>query len=107
MDNIGVNFDFANLILYGKASPDYAVDILGPFIKSVHIKDGRYPTETKKLGEETPIGEGDANIPKLIEKLFALGFKGPLTIEREISGQEQIEEVKKAVLYLNALLSNM
>jgi sugar phosphate isomerase/epimerase len=107
MDNIGVNFDFANLILYGKASPDYAADILGPFIKSVHIKDGRYPTETRKLGEETPIGEGDANIPKLIEKLFAFGFEGPLTIERELGGQEQIDEVKKAISYLNTLLSNV
>jgi sugar phosphate isomerase/epimerase len=121
MDNLGVNFDPANLILYGKASPHYALDILGSYIKCVHIKDGRYPTGTRKLGEETPIGEGDADIPKMIEKLLALGFEGPLTIEREFTlgslelspaelqrkSQEQMEEVRKEIDYLNNILSSL
>ena len=119
MDNVGVNFDPANLILYGKASPDYALDILGPYVKSVHIKDGRYPKRTRELGEETPIGEGEANIPKLIAKLLALGFPGPLTIEREFTlgsselsaaeleqlSQKQMMEVRNEIEYLNNILS--
>src|SRR5580693_10122263 len=58
LDNVGVNFDVANLILYGKANPVDAVDILGPYIQSMHAKDGLYPTDTRKLGQEVAIGEG-------------------------------------------------
>ena len=61
LDNVGVNFDAANLILYGKANPVDAVEILGPYIQGVHAKDGLYPTDPKQLGEEVPIGEGKVN----------------------------------------------
>ena len=50
LDNLGVNFDAANLILYGKANPVDAVEILGPFIQGIHAKDGLYPTDAKELG---------------------------------------------------------
>ncbi len=56
--NLGVGLDTANLILYGKAKPVDAVTILGPHIKSVHAKDGRWPTDPRKLGEEVLIGTG-------------------------------------------------
>src|SRR6516225_9099501 len=80
LDNLGVNFDAANLILYGKANPVDAVDILGPYIQGVHAKDGLYPTDTRKLGQEVPIGEGKVNFPVLIEKLKKIGYRNPLTI---------------------------
>ncbi len=50
--NLGVGLDVANLILYGKANPVDAVDIIGPHVKSVHAKDGLWPTDPMKLGEE-------------------------------------------------------
>src|SRR5580704_4591458 len=62
LDNVGVNFDAANLILYGKANPVDAVELLGPYIQGVHAKDGLYPTDPKQLGRETPHGsEGEWN----------------------------------------------
>ena len=64
--NVGVNFDVANLILYGKANPVDAVDLLAPYLQGVHAKDGRYPTSPDRLGEEVPIGEGQVNFPVLI-----------------------------------------
>ncbi|HEY1338754.1 MAG TPA: sugar phosphate isomerase/epimerase family protein, partial [Bryobacteraceae bacterium] len=65
LDNVGVNFDVANVILYGKANPVDAVDLLGPYIGGIHAKDGLYPTDPKKLGREVPIGEGKVNFPVL------------------------------------------
>ena len=56
--NVGVNFDAANLVMYGKANPVDAVDLLGPYIQGVHAKDGVYPTDPRKLGAEVPIGQG-------------------------------------------------
>ena len=43
-----MNFDAANLVLYGKANPVDAVDLLGPYIQGVHAKDGIYPTDPRK-----------------------------------------------------------
>ncbi len=105
LENQGVNLDTANLILYGKGNPVDALDVVGKLVKGVHAKDGLFPTDPKKLGEEVPIGQGKANFPVIIKRLRELGYKGALTIEREISGPQQIEDVKKAKTYLEKLLA--
>lgn len=82
---VGVNLDPANLLMYGKANPLDAVDLLGAHIKSMHLKDGCYPgADSYQLGPETPIGAGLVDFPGIFRKLRALGFEGPLIIEREI-----------------------
>jgi L-ribulose-5-phosphate 3-epimerase len=105
LDNVGVNFDAANLILYGKANPVDAVETLGPYIQGVHAKDGLYPTDPKNLGVEVPIGEGKVNFPVLIEKLKKIGYKNPLTIEREIRGEKQTADILAAKAYLEKLIA--
>ena len=104
LDNVGVNFDVANLILYGKANPADAVDILAPYVQGVHAKDGRYPTDPHKLGEEVPIGQGLVNFPVIIEKLKKAGYSNPLTIEREIRGEKQTADILAAKAYLERLI---
>ncbi len=104
LDNIGVNFDAANLILYGKANPVDALDILGPLVQGVHAKDGLYPTNSRELGREVPIGEGKVNFPALIKRLKEAGYRGPLTIEREISGPRQAADIRASKAYLEKLL---
>ncbi|MBQ2957514.1 MAG: sugar phosphate isomerase/epimerase [Clostridia bacterium] len=94
--NLGVNLDTANLILYGKGNPVDALDVFGQYVMDLHIKDGLFPTDGWKLGHEVAMGEGKADFPRIIEKLKALGYDGALTIEREISGEKQIEDILKA-----------
>jgi L-ribulose-5-phosphate 3-epimerase len=104
LPNLGVGLDTANLILYGKANPVDAVDILGPHIHSVHAKDGRWPTDPSQLGEEVLIGSGLVDFRTVFTKLHRLGYAGAITIERETSGAQQIEDVRREKLYLeNAL----
>jgi L-ribulose-5-phosphate 3-epimerase len=104
LPNLGVGLDTANLILYGKANPVDAVDILGPHIHSVHAKDGRWPTDPSQLGEEVLIGNGLVDFRTVFAKLRRLGYTGAITIERETSGPQQIEDVRREKLYLeNAL----
>ncbi len=102
--NVGVNFDAANLVMYGKANPVDAVDLLGPYIQGVHAKDGKYPTDPLNLGAETPIGQGVVNWPVLIEKLKAIGYANPLTIEREIRGEKQTADILAAKAFLEKLI---
>jgi sugar phosphate isomerase/epimerase len=105
LDNQFVNLDTANLILYGKGNPLDALDVLGKLVRGVHAKDGLFPTDPKKLGEEVPIGQGKVDFPKLIPRLKELGYTGALTIEREISGPKQLEDIKKEKAYLEKLIA--
>jgi L-ribulose-5-phosphate 3-epimerase len=88
-DNLKINFDPANMLLYDMGDPIRAVEILGPDIISVHCKDGTRPTTPGAWGEETPLGEGQVNIPAFVQALKRVGYAGPLIIEREAGGQEQ------------------
>ncbi len=104
LDNQGVNFDLANLILYGKANPVDAIEILGPYVQGIHAKDGLWPTNPRQLGEEVPIGKGKVDFPRIIARLKALKYGGAVTIEREISGPQQVEDVRAAKAYLESLI---
>jgi L-ribulose-5-phosphate 3-epimerase len=104
MPNLAVGLDTANLILYGKANPVDAVDILGPHVRSIHAKDGRWPTDPSNLGEEVLIGKGLVNFREVFTKLHRIGYTGAVTIERETSGPQQIEDVRQEKLYLERIL---
>ena len=107
LDNLGVNLDPANLLLYGKANPVDAVDVLGTLVRGVHAKDGEYPTDVRALGREFPIGQGRVDFRTLISKLAGLGFNGSLTIEREITGPEQRRDILRGRDYLLAILREL
>ncbi len=107
LDNLGINLDPANLLMYGKANPVDAVDLYKNLIRSVHIKDGKYPTSGKDLGEETPVGEGEVDFYTLLEKLKKYNYNGPLIIEREISGSEQKKDILKAKEILLDILGKL
>lgn len=106
LSNQGVNLDTANLILYGKANPLDALDVIGPYVKNAHAKDGLYPTNPRDLGKEVAIPHGKVDFPKIIAKLKELNYQGPITIEREISGPQQLEDVKQERDYLKKLIES-
>ena len=103
--NLRVNFDPANMILYGKDEPIPALDVLMPWIDGVHCKDGRWPVAPGELGEETPLGQGDVHLADWLDRLLTLGYRGPLTIEREISGEQQRQDIIAGRDLLQSLLA--
>lgn len=104
LDNLGINLDPANLILYGKGNPIDALGVFGEYVRDIHAKDGCYPTDGINLGEETPIGEGMVDFPRFIEKLKEIGYDGPLTIERETKGEQQIKDIIATKTLLEELI---
>ncbi|WP_334266243.1 sugar phosphate isomerase/epimerase family protein [Edaphobacter sp. HDX4] len=102
---LGVGLDTANLILYGKANPVDAVKILGPYIRAMHAKDGKWPTNPMELGQEVVIGKGEVDFAKVFTGLRAAGYKGAVSIERETSGPQQIEDVRQEKVYLEHVLA--
>lgn len=104
---VGINLDPANLILYGKANPVDALEVFGEYVRGVHGKDGKYPTDGHFLGEETPLGKGKVNYPAFIRKLKEVGYTGDITIEREISGDEQTRDILMAKALLEKLIAEL
>lgn len=106
-DNLGVNLDTANLILYGKANPVDALDVFGKYVRNLHAKDGCYPTNGHDLGNETKVGEGKVNFKALFEKLHELGYDSYVTIEREISGEQQLKDILESREYLQNIIDEV
>ena len=70
----------------------------------VHGKDGKYPTDGHFLGDEVPLGQGKVNFPVFVEKLRKVGYEGDITIEREITGEEQKKDILLAKQILDQLV---
>jgi sugar phosphate isomerase/epimerase len=99
--NLKVNFDPANMLLYDKGDPIRAVEILGPDIRSVHVKDAIRTKVPGTWGEEVPLGRGQVNIRKFVETLKKVGYRGPLCIEREVGDQEaRVADLAHGIRYL-------
>ena len=104
-ENVGINFDTGNLILYGKGNPADAIDVFGKYVRDFHCKDGLYPTDGRELGREVALGQGKADWKQIVGKMKALGYDGPLTIEREIHGDQQTKDILMAKETLERLIA--
>lgn len=105
-DNLFINFDPANMILYGSGEPIEALGKVGRYVRSVHCKDAKWAAQPgQEWGAEVPLGQGDVGMANFLAKLKEIGYEGPLTIEREIpqDPQRQKAEVGAGVKLLNDL----
>jgi sugar phosphate isomerase/epimerase len=105
-DNLFINFDPANMILYGTSEPIEALRKVGRFVRSCHCKDAKWAANPgKEWGQEMPLGQGDVGFEKFLRTLKDLGYDGPLTIEREIpqEPERQKAEIGQAVRLLTEL----
>ncbi len=105
-DNLFVNFDPANMILYGSGNPIEALRKVGSYVRSVHCKDAKWARNPgEEWGAETPLGEGEVGMETFLRTLDEIGYHGPLTIEREIpqDPKRQKEEIGGGIRLLNDL----
>ena len=105
-DNLFVNFDPANMILYGTGEPIEALKKIGKYVRSIHCKDGTWAEKPgEEWGAEVPLGQGDVGMENYLRTLHEIGYDGPLTIEREIpqEPERQKAEIGGAVSLLEEL----
>lgn len=93
---VAVNFDPANMILYGKGDPVDAIKTLAPWIKHIHIKDALATETPGTWGTEVPWNDGQVGSDRFLNALNEIGYQGALAIEREC-GQSRFDDVKQAV----------
>jgi sugar phosphate isomerase/epimerase len=101
-----INFDPANMILYGTGEPIEALEKVGRYVRSVHCKDGTWAGRPgEEWGAEVPLGKGDVGMERYLRTLDGIGYTGPLTIEREIpqDPKRQKDEIGHAIRLLNEL----
>mgnify|MGYP000870043825 FL=1 len=109
-ENLFVNFDPANMILYGCGEPIDALRKVGPFVRSVHCKDATWAAQPgKEWGREVPLGQGDVGMETFLCTLLEIGYTGPLTIERETAPDpaQQKEEIGYGIHVLNELKAKL
>ncbi len=105
--NLRINFDPANMVLYGSGDPIEALRLLAPYVISVHCKDGDWPPKETPgaLGTERPLGDGAVGIERFVRTLKQAGFRGPLNVEREVEDQQQrLCDMRKGVELLKRLV---
>jgi sugar phosphate isomerase/epimerase len=108
--NLGINFDPANMILYGTGDPIEALSVLAPHVVSVHAKDGDWPDAGKPgaLGTERPLGSGSVGMERFVAKLKEIGYQGSLNVEREGTDHGVwLADVAAAVTLLKSLLKSL
>jgi sugar phosphate isomerase/epimerase len=104
--NLFINFDPANMILYGTGEPIAALRKVGKYVRSVHCKDGKWAKNPGgEWGQEVPLGQGDVGMENYLRTLKEIGYQGPLTIEREIpqEPERQKAEIGHAIRLLTEL----
>ncbi|MCX6928487.1 MAG: sugar phosphate isomerase/epimerase, partial [Verrucomicrobia bacterium] len=93
--NVGVNFDPANMILYDKGNPIEALQVLGGWVRQVHIKDAVRTKVPGTWGEEVPVGTGQVDWRAFMSTLNAHNSECDLVIERE-AGQQRVADICSA-----------
>jgi len=111
-DNLFINFDPANMILYGTGDPIDALKKVGHLVRSIHCKDAKWAPEAERgtgWGQEVPLSDGDVNMEVYLQTLKEIGYTGPLTIEREIPEDpvQQKADIGKAVKVLEDLRTKL
>jgi sugar phosphate isomerase/epimerase len=101
-DSIGVNFDPANMILYGMGDPVAAVRALAPRIAQVHIKDA-LPTKTAGTwGSEVRVGTGAVDWKAFLAAIERVPATIRFAVERE-AGDDRVGDIRAALALLRSI----
>ena len=111
-DNLFINFDPANMILYGTGDPIEALKKVGHLVRSIHCKDAKWAAPDQRgkgWGTEVALGDGDVGMETYLRTLQSVGYSGPLTIEREIAHyrERQKADIGQAVRLLESLRTKL
>ncbi len=101
--NVAVNFDPANMLLYGNGDPIDAVRLVGRWVRGVHMKDARVTDVPGTWGTELPVGRGQVDWPAFLRALEEIGFDGDLCFEREAENQ-RVEDLRAGREFIEQLL---
>lgn len=108
LDNVGVNFDPANLISGGRGNPCDAMELLGCRVTGMHAKDSVPAKFGEVGGHQVPVGEGRVDFEALLRQLKEIGYEGDIVIEHEMySRPDRDGDIVKSKKYLEELIARV
>ncbi|MFG0330202.1 MAG: sugar phosphate isomerase/epimerase family protein [Phycisphaerales bacterium] len=102
---VGVNFDPANMILYGMGDPVEALRRLAPRVAQIHIKDANPSKLPQTWGSEVVVGTGAVDWPAFFEVVRDERIDCDLVIERE-AGDSRVADIIAARKLVESLRSS-
>jgi sugar phosphate isomerase/epimerase len=102
-NNIAVNFDPANMILYDMDNPIEALRMLVPHVRQVHVKDAKRTTVKGQWGEEVIVGTGEVDWVAFVRILAEADFEGGYIFERE-AGDTRVPDITQGIRALTAAM---
>jgi len=105
-DGVGVNFDPANMLLYGSGDPIGALRQLGRFVRQAHIKDATVTRTPGTWGEEAAVGEGQVDWEAFFRVLDDVAPDVDVVIERE-AGDRRVDDVRKALVVVKRFVPSV
>jgi sugar phosphate isomerase/epimerase len=90
--NVTINFDPANMLLYGSGDPIESLKLLLPHVRSCHIKDANRSPTPGVWGVEVPVGTGQVDWTAFFTTLKSANFNGPMMVERE-AGEQRLMDI--------------
>lgn len=103
-ENIGINFDPANMLLYDMDDPIAALRLLAPHVRQVHVKDAKRPAVKGQWGEEVVVGTGQVDWVAFVKILADADFDGYYIFERE-AGADRVGDISKGIAALRAAMT--
>jgi L-ribulose-5-phosphate 3-epimerase len=105
-ENVGVNFDPANMILYDMDEPIEALRQLVPHVQQVHVKDAKRTTVKGQWGEEVVVGTGQVDWLAFVRVLAEADFDGGYVFERE-AGDDRVGDINRGIAALTAAMQEV
>ena len=102
-NNVAVNFDPANMILYDMDDPIEALHLLAPYVRQVHVKDAKRTKVKGQWGEEVIVGTGEVDWIAFVRILAEVDFEGGYIFERE-AGDNRVGDIAKGISALTAAM---
>lgn len=103
-ENVAVNFDPANMIMYDMDEPIEALRRLAPFVHGVHVKDAIRTNVKGQWGTEVIVGTGQVDWQAFVNILAGADFEGAYIFERE-AGNSRIDDIRKGIQALKAAMA--
>ena len=104
--NVGVNFDPANMILYDMDDPIEALRQLAPHVQQVHVKDAKRTDIKGQWGDEVVVGTGEVDWVAFVRILAEADFDGSYVFERE-AGDDRLGDIAQGIAALSAAMQEV
>ncbi len=105
-DDVGVIHDAGNMAFEGFENYQLGLELLGPYLAHVHLKNARFVAgEGVQRAEWSPLEDGAVDFSKLLGALHGVGYDGWLVVEDFSAARPSREALRHNLKFVKTLLA--